>query len=201
MVQYTLTQCPEVILTVPGKESAKAREKAMDQLMELMDAGKLPTDLADGFGPQQFIEVKEPASLTVDKTAEQEDTITEAVQILSHLATLKMKLQTSRAEAMQVRDRVDILFSDEPVDEAEITKLKEGFKVLKTFAQTNLRYRDARSQAEQARAILDRALNSTEAEIQPKVESAADVSNGVGNNSKNKAAQSDSGKSSSAKEG
>jgi hypothetical protein len=37
MVQYTLAQCPEVILTVPGKDSKKAREKAMDQLVELMD--------------------------------------------------------------------------------------------------------------------------------------------------------------------
>ncbi|MCY7278644.1 MAG: hypothetical protein LH702_34160, partial [Phormidesmis sp. CAN_BIN44] len=59
MVQYTLAQSPEVILTVPGKDSVKAREKAMDQLMELMDDGKLPTDLTDGFSPKQFIEVKD----------------------------------------------------------------------------------------------------------------------------------------------
>ena len=111
MVQYSLAQSPEIILTVPGKDSAKARDKAMDQLMELMDAGELPTELEEGFGPQQLIEVKE----SITDTSSRED---------------------------------------------EITHLKEGFKVLKTFAQANLRYQEARGKAEQARQILDQALKS-----------------------------------------
>lgn len=156
MVQYTLAQSPEIILTVPGKDSLKAREKAMDQLMELMDAGKLPTDLEDGFGPQQFIEVKEPPT----DTASDEDAVTQAVQILSNLATLKLKVQESRTEALEVRAQVDILFSDKSVSEEEIARLKEGFKILKTFAQANLRYQEARSKAEDARAVLDKALKS-----------------------------------------
>ncbi|MCX7592881.1 MAG: hypothetical protein N2235_03775 [Fischerella sp.] len=158
MVQYTLAQSPEIILTVPGKDSAKAREKAMDQLMQLMDEGKLPTELEDGFGPQQLIEVKE---VPMD-TASGEDEITQAVQILSNLATLKLKVQDSRAEALEIRKQVDILFSDKSVTEEEITRLKEGFKVLKTFAQANLRYQEAKAKAEQARQILDRALKSPE---------------------------------------
>ncbi|NWF62601.1 MAG: hypothetical protein HXY43_26050 [Fischerella sp.] len=156
MVQYTLAQSPEIILTVPGKDSAKAREKAMDQLMQLMDEGKLPTELEDGFGPQQLIEVKE---VPMD-TASGEDEITQAVQVLSNLATLKLKVQDSRAEALEIRKQVDILFSDKSVTEEEITRLKEGFKVLKTFAQANLRYQEAKTKAEQARQILDRALKS-----------------------------------------
>ena len=72
MVQYSLAQSPEVILTVSGKDSAKAREKAMDQLMELMDAGKLPTNLAEGFSPSQLIKVKE---LETD-VASDEDAVT-----------------------------------------------------------------------------------------------------------------------------
>ena len=158
MVQYTFAQSPEVILTVPGKDSAKAREKAMDQLMELMDAGKLPTELSDGFNPQQFIEVKEPATLAHGE----EDALNQAVQVLSSLATLKLKVQETRTEALQIRAKIDILFSDEAVSEDEITSLKEGFKVLKNYAQANLRYREARTQAEQARAILDQALNAAE---------------------------------------
>ena len=159
MVQYTLAQAPEVILTVPGKDSAKAREKAMDQLMERIDAEELPTDLSDGFGPQQLIEVKEPPA---DNTASDEDAITQAVQVLSNLATLKLKVQESRTEALEVRKAVDVLFSDESVSEEEITRLKEGFKVLKNFAQANLRYQEARAKAQQARAVLDRALKSPE---------------------------------------
>jgi soluble cytochrome b562 len=159
MVRYTLAQSPTTLLTVPGKDSAKAREKAMDQLLELMETGELQTDLAEGFGPQQFIEVKEPAA---GATGEDDDAITQAVQILSNLATLKLKVQSSRAEAMKIRSQVDMLFTDDPVDEAELAQLKEGFKVLKAFAQANLRYREARTQAEQARAVLDQALSSAE---------------------------------------
>lgn len=156
MVQYTLAQSPEIILTVSGKDSAKAREKAMDQLMELMDAGKLPTELEEGFGPQQLIEVKESTA----ETASGEDAITQAVQILSNLATLKLKVQESRTEALEIRKAVDILFSDNSVSEEEISRLKEGFKVLKSFAQANLRYQEARTKAEQARQVLDQALKS-----------------------------------------
>jgi soluble cytochrome b562 len=156
MVQYSLAQSPEIILTVSGKDSAKARDKAMDQLMELMDAGELPTELEEGFGPQQLIEVKEP---TTD-TSSREDEITQAVQILSNLASLKLKVQESRTEALEIRKAIDVLFADKSVTEEEITYLKEGFKVLKNFAQANLRYQEARSKAEQARQILDQALKS-----------------------------------------
>lgn len=155
MVQYTLAQSPETIFTVPGKDSAKAREKAMDQLIELMDAGKLPTELGDGFSPKQFIEVKEPEALNTPD----DDAITQAVQTLSNLANLKLKLQESRTEAMQVRSQLNVLFTDDPVSEDDIATLKDGFKVLKAYAQANLRYKEARSQAEAARTVLDQALS------------------------------------------
>jgi LPS O-antigen subunit length determinant protein (WzzB/FepE family) len=158
MVQYTLAQSPEILLTVPGKDSAKAREKAMDQLVQLMEEGKLPTELEEGFGPGQLIEVKE----TSIDTSTDEDTITQAVQVLSNLASLKLKVQESRSEALDIRKSVDILFSDQPVSEEEIARLKEGFKVLKNFAQANLRYQEARSKAEHARQVLDQALKTPE---------------------------------------
>jgi hypothetical protein len=156
MVRYTIVQSPEIILTVPGKDSNKAREKAMDKLMEIMEAGDLPTELEEGFSPQQLIEVKEPSM----DTGNDEDTIIEAVQLLSNLATLKLKVQDTRTEALEVRKLVDILFSDQSVSEEEISSLKEGFKVLKNFAQANLRYKEAREKAEQAREVLDNALKS-----------------------------------------
>lgn len=163
MVRYTLAQSPEIVLTVRGKDSSQAREKAMDKLMELMDAGKLPTELEEGFSPQQFIEVKEPD----DTPIEEEDAISEAVQILSNLATLKLKVMESREEALKVREAIDILFTDQPVTVEEVTELKDGFKVLKNFAVSNLRYREARAKAEEARAILDEALKSSDAEVKP----------------------------------
>ncbi|MFE4106768.1 hypothetical protein [Almyronema epifaneia] len=156
MVQYTLAQTPDVLIDVPGKDSKKNREKAMDQLVELMDDGKLPTALTDGFSPQQFIEVKEPDP--TPQLQQDEDAIVEAVQVLSNLANLKVKVQDTRSEALKVRDLVDLLFTDEVITEAQMTELKDGFKVLKSFAQNNLKYHDARSQAENARQVLDKAL-------------------------------------------
>jgi soluble cytochrome b562 len=126
--------------------------------MELMEAGELPTELETGFGPQQLIEIKEP---TTD-TSSREDEITQAVQILSNLASLKLKVQESRTEALEIRKAIDVLFTDKSVTEEEITNLKEGFKVLKNFAQANLRYQEAKSKAEPARQILDQALKSPE---------------------------------------
>ncbi len=149
-------QSPEVVLTVPGKDSRKAREQAMDQLVTLMDEGQLPTTLADGFDPQQFIEVKEPE--TSPQVQSQEDAVVEAVQVLSALATLKLKMQESRTEALKVRELVDLLFADDPITEEQVESLKDGFKTLKSFAQSNLKFRDARSRAAAAREVLDEAL-------------------------------------------
>ena len=160
MARYTLAQSPEVILTVAGKDSPKTREKAMVELMELMDSGKLDTDLADGFSPDQFIEVKE-----ISMSEDREDPITQAVQVLNNLATLKIKVQDLRSDAMQVRSQIDILFTDEIVSEEQINSIKEGFKILKSFAQLNMKFLDARSQAENARQVLDEALKSPNSEV------------------------------------
>jgi hypothetical protein len=156
MVQYTLAQSPDVVLTVPGKDSAKAREKAMDQLMVMLDEGQLDTALADGFSPAQLVEVRPQAPS--DATKQQEEAVVESIQVLNQLATLKVKVQDVRDEALKARQLVDLLFIDEPISEEQVSELKDGFKVLKTFAQNNLRYREARDQAEEARKVLDAAL-------------------------------------------
>ena len=157
MVQYTLAQCPEETLSVTGKDSKKAREKAMDQLIELMDEGRLPVDLSDGFSPQQLIEVK---AQDTDMAVDDEEAVVQAVQTLNNLANLKLKAQDLRDEALKVRSQIDVLFTDDPVTEEEISQLKDGFKTLKNFAQANIRYRAGRTEAEQARIILDEALRN-----------------------------------------
>jgi hypothetical protein len=91
---------------------------------------------------------------------QQEDAVVEAIQVLNQLATLKVKVQSSRDEALQVRELVDLLFTDDPMTEEQLTELKDGFKVLKSFAQSNLRFKEARTQAETARQVLDEALGN-----------------------------------------
>lgn len=159
MVQYTLAQSPDVVLTVSGKDSAKAREKAMDQLMAMLDDGELDNSLADGFSSDQFVEVRPP--MPSDDVKRREEAVIESIQVLNHLATLKVKVQDTRDEALKVRELVDLLFVDDPISEEQLGHLKDGFKVLKSFAQTNLRYLEAREQAEQARKILDEALGQS----------------------------------------
>lgn len=155
MVQYTLAQSPEVLIDVSGRDSSKAREKAMDQLMTLLEDDKLPTELDDGFSPKDFIEVKDQKK----EPSDEENAVVEAVQTLSNLSKLKVKVQGSRQEALQVRELIDLLFTDDFIEEEQIEELNSGFKTLKTFAQTNLRYRDAKDEAEGAREVLDNALN------------------------------------------
>ncbi|MGK7922402.1 MAG: hypothetical protein AB4080_20595 [Trichodesmium sp.] len=164
MVSYTLPQDPETIITVRGKDSERARQKAMDKLVEMMDSGDIPTELENGFSPEQFIEVKESKE-SKETTSPEEDAVNQAVQILSELAALKIKVVESREEALKVRSAIELLFTDKPVNVEEIVNLKDGFKVLKTFAVANLRYREAREKAEEARAILDDALKSPELEV------------------------------------
>ncbi|MGR3278833.1 hypothetical protein [Acaryochloris marina] len=157
MVQYTLKEDPEAVIKISGKDSKKAREKAMTQLMELMDSGKLKTTLEQGFSPSDFIEVQETIPTELSP---QEDEVAQAVQILNLLATSKLKMQELRQKALETRAIVDLLFSDAPISEEDVLQLKEGFKVLKKFAQANIQYRETRMQAESARATLDHALQS-----------------------------------------
>ena len=170
MVSYTLPQNPDTIITVRGKDSERARQKAMDKLVEMMDSGEIPTELENGFSPEQFIEVKESKE-SKEITSEEEDAVAQAVQILSDFAALKMKVVESREEALKIRSAIEVLFTDEPVTVEEIANLKDGFKTLKIFAVANLRYREAKEKAEEARVVLDRALKSEESELKKSAKS------------------------------
>jgi hypothetical protein len=158
MVQYSFPQNPDIILTVTGKDSSRAREKAMAQLIDLMDGGMLDAETVDGLEPQQLVEVgKEPPA----PSGEADDPIAHAVQTLSTFAGLKLKLQELQGDAIEVRSQIDILFGPEPITEAQINALKDGFKTLKTYAQLYHRLQELLPRAEASRAMLDRALAFT----------------------------------------
>ncbi|MCL2926308.1 MAG: hypothetical protein MGF17_17300 [Trichodesmium sp. MAG_R04] len=163
MVSYTLPQNPDIIITVRGKNSERARQKAMDKLVEMMDSGEILTELENGFSPEQFIEAKESKELK-EIISEEEDAVAQAVQILSDFAALKIKVVESREEALKIFSAIKVLFTDQAVTVEEIANLRDGFKILKTFAVANLRYKEARDKAEKARVLLNEVLNSTESE-------------------------------------
>ena len=132
MVSYTLPQNPDTIITVRGKDSERARQKAMDKLVEMMDSGEILTELENGFSPEQFIEAKELKELK-EIISEEEDAVAQAVQILSDFAALKIKVVESREEALKIFSAIKVLFTDQPVTVEEIANLRDGFKILKTF--------------------------------------------------------------------
>ena len=113
MVSYTLAQNPDTIITVRGKDSDRARQKAMDKLVEMMDSGEIPTELENGFSPEQFIEVKESKEVTKEIISEEEDAVAQAVQTLSDFAALKIKVVESREEALKILSAIEVLFTDE----------------------------------------------------------------------------------------
>ncbi|MFQ3680035.1 MAG: hypothetical protein SNJ60_05960 [Pseudanabaenaceae cyanobacterium] len=160
MPQYAIPQSPETIFTVPGKDSPKAREKAMALLEEAIAAGTLEAELLDGFGPDRLV-VVEPTPLGAETTDTTGDEIGPAVQVLANFASLRLKHQELREEAQKIRHQLDTLFGEAPVTEEEVTALKKGFKVLEAFAQINRRYSLARQEAEAARQVLDRALQES----------------------------------------
>ena len=171
MVSYTLPQNPDIIITVRGKNSERARQKAMDKLVEMMDSGEILTELENGFSPEQFIEAKELKELK-EIISEEEDAVAQAVQILSDFAALKIKVVESREEALKIFSAIKVLFTDQPVTVEEIANLRDGFKILKTFAVANLRYKEARDKAEEARILLNEVLNSTKSELKESSKSA-----------------------------
>jgi hypothetical protein len=161
MPQYAIPQSPELIFTVPGKDSPKAREKAMALVEEAIAAGTLEAELLDGFGPDRLVMV-EPTALGEHPTEEDSgDDIGPAVQVLANFASLRLKHQELREEAQKIRHQLDTLFGEAPVTEEEVAALKKGFKVLEAFAQINRRYSLARQEAETARQVLDRALQES----------------------------------------
>ncbi|NJK59542.1 MAG: hypothetical protein HC918_03815 [Oscillatoriales cyanobacterium SM2_1_8] len=160
MPQYAIPQSPETIFTVSGKDSPKAREKAMALLEEAIADGTLDAELVDGFGPDRLV-VVEPTPLGEEPGEAAGDEIGPAVQVLANFASLRLKHQELREEAQKIRHQLDTLFGEAPVTEEEVMALKKGFKVLEAFAQINRRYSLARQEAEAARQVLDRALQES----------------------------------------
>ena len=166
MATYTIAECPEISVTVRGKDSSTVRQKALDKIIELMDAEELPTELPDGLSAEQLIEVKEqPNNSDINTNEAEEDAVVKAVRELNNLANLKIKVEELHQVAVKARKDLGILFTDAPIEQ-EVDQLKDllksSFKILKDFAAASASYKEAKINAENARAVLDEALQFNE---------------------------------------
>lgn len=93
------------------------------------------------------------------QTAEEE--ITQAIQVLSTLATLKLKTQESKDQSLVVLRKIESLFKlEEPISPEDLEELKTGFKTLNKFALAVNQYYETKTKAEDAKKVLDAILGN-----------------------------------------
>ena len=161
MAMYTLSDLPEVKVSVQGKDSPTTRQKAIDKIAEMSKTGELPDVLPNGLSVEQLLLIEAPSQTTDLESDEEEDPLIVAVRELNKFSPLKIKTQRLKQAALQARRNIDVLFTEEPIEE-DLDQLEEilkgNFKTLKEFAGSLVEYRKAKPGAEQARLILDEAL-------------------------------------------
>lgn len=105
------------------------------------------------------VEPDEAPALEPTQTAEEE--ITQAIQVLSALATLKLKTQESKDQSLEVLRKIESLFKlEEPISPQDLEELKTGFKTLNKFALAVNQYYETKTRAEDAKKVLDAILGS-----------------------------------------
>lgn len=160
MATYTLAEAPEVKVSVQGKDSPTTRQKAIDKIAEMSKSGDL-AELPNGLSADQLILSEAPPQTTDLEDEDEEDPLVVAVRELNKFSPLKIKTQRLKQAALGSRRNIDVLFTEEPIeqdlDQLEET-LKGSFKTLKEFAIALVEYRKAKLGAEKARIILDEAL-------------------------------------------
>jgi hypothetical protein len=155
--QYTIPQRPELLIKVSNSDPDKARHKATQELVRLINEEQLDVQIPEGFSTRQLIEIAEK-----DLMAEGEDKIIEAVKVLSKLSVAKQKVQDLCAQAIEARQQIDALFENRIISVEEFQRIEEGLKIIKEFAQAHLRYKEALPDAENARSLIDKALEPPE---------------------------------------
>ncbi|MBC7969027.1 MAG: hypothetical protein H7Z11_02635 [Verrucomicrobia bacterium] len=107
----------------------------------------------------ELTELAAVPALKPTQTAEEE--ITQAIQVLSNLATLKLKTQESKDQSVEVLRKIESLFKlEEPISPQDLEELKTGFKTLNKFALAVNQYYETKTKAEAAKQVLDAILGS-----------------------------------------
>lgn len=109
----------------------------------------------------QPLEQAAPAIVPAKATQTAEAEITQAIQTLTTLATLKLKTQESQEQSLDVLRKIESLFKiEEPISPQDLEDLKTGFKTLNKFALAVNQYHETKVKAEEAKRVLDEILGS-----------------------------------------
>jgi hypothetical protein len=163
MVSYALKQAPEIILDVPGRDSRKQRQQALDQLLDKVNEDEtLRAKLADGAGHDDLIVVTEQAPVlsadpdSPDSTVEEVKTL---VQAIVSYGVMRVKLEQDRQEAKSVLKDLEAIFDPAAeLTEEQVADLKKKSKLLISYAETKASFNDVRANAEQSQLKLQTIL-------------------------------------------
>ncbi len=168
MATYSIAEAPEITVKVRGKDSKESRIRAIDKIKEMLDEGKLPTDLPNGLSIDDLVLVEaehKNDSLSGEDDSESTDPIVDAVRKLNKFASIKLRLSQVQQSAIAARQQINILFDNswqsEDIEQIE-EALKASFKTLKEFAAATAEYKQALPTAINAQKVLDEALGVKE---------------------------------------
>lgn len=153
MPLYTTPQYPEFIFNVRGSNRDKATFQALQELVSLINQGTLDSERFRKFNSKSFIELTEK-----DLMANDEDKLINAVKILSKLAKSRQEVQDLHEKSLEAYKYIDILFGKDRISKEDFQIIQDSLKVIKEFGLANLRYKEALTDAEKARLIVDQAL-------------------------------------------
>lgn len=162
MVSYALKQAPEIVLEVPGRDSRKQRQQALDQLLDKISEDEtLRSKLTDGASHDDLIVVTEQIptpSKDVDAPVEVEEVKT-LVQAIVSYGFMRVKLEQDRLEAQSVLKELEKIFDPSvELTEETVADLKKKSKVLIGYAESKATFGEIKENAEQSRGRLQKVL-------------------------------------------
>jgi len=161
MATYVLAELPDILITVRGKDSITTRQKALDKIADMLSSGELSTEVPKGLTPDLLILTEAPARTTDAEGDEEQEPLSMAVRELHKFLLLKIRTQRLKQLAVQARQNIDTILTEESIEQ-DLDQLEEtvkgDYKTLKEFVLALGEYRQTKTGAEAALAILDEAL-------------------------------------------
>jgi len=161
MATYVLAELPDILITVRGKDSITTRQKALEKIADMLSSGELSTEVPKGLTPDLLILTEAPARTTDAEGDEEQEPLSMAVRELHKFLLLKIRTQRLKQLAVQARQNIDTILTEESIEQ-DLDQLEEtvkgDYKTLKEFVLALGEYRQTKTGAEAALAILDEAL-------------------------------------------
>lgn len=163
MVSYALKQAPEIVLDVPGRDSRKQRQQALDQLVDKVNEDEtLRSKLMDGASHDDLIVVTEQIPVVAadpDPSDTSVEDVKTLVQAIVSYGFMRVKLEQDREEAQTVlKELAAILDPETELTEEMVADLRKKSKLLIGYAESKASFGEVRSNAEQSQVKLQEIL-------------------------------------------